>query len=316
MTRPPVACRPRWLGGAALLACQAAGPAWAQAPDAGAPGRGAIAGPVTERAPEPAAAPATEAVVEPPPEAGRRPRFGVAVGAVASIGPEFAGSSRIGFNLQPGLALRWGRVSLASRSAFAVRGEGGTAQGGLRVELLRSERWRSSLGLRWDSGRDEDSAVELEGLGDVRATLRARLSLGYRFDEGWRAGASFTNDILGRGGGWTGEFSLGRDTRLSDATGLGASLTLGLAGRRWQQAYYGVTPEQAARTGYAVYTPGTGLRELGLGLSARTELGSGWALFYGASVSRLVGPAAASPLVTERQGWGLSAGVVKRLGGR
>jgi len=300
MSPPRAARRPVWLGGAALLACQAALPSWAQAP--------AVAATAGESAGEPTSAP--EAAAEP------RPRWGVAVGAVATLGPEFAGSSRIGFNLQPGLALRWGRVSLASRSAFAVRGEGGAAQGGLRVELLRSDRWRSSLGLRWDSGRDEDSAVELEGLGDVRATLRARLSLGYRFDGGWRAGSSFTTDVLGRGGGWTGELSIGHDTRLTDATGLGASLTLGMAGRRWQQAYYGVTPEQAARTGYAAYTPGTGLRDLALGLSARTELGSGWALFYGASVSRLVGPAAASPLVSERNGWGLSAGVVKRLGGR
>jgi outer membrane scaffolding protein for murein synthesis (MipA/OmpV family) len=258
-----------------------------------------------------------DATAEPAPAAGEPPRrWAVAVGAVGSVGPEFAGASRIGTNLQPGFALRWGRVSLASRSAFAVRSEGGTAQGGLRVELVRSDRWRSSLGLRWDSGRDEDSAVELEGLGDVRGTLRARLALGYRLDDGWRAGLSFTSDILGRGGGWQGELSAGRDLRLSEATSAGASLTLGYAGRRWQQTYYGITPEQAARTGYPVYTPGAGLRDVGLALSGRTELGHGWALFYGASVSRLVGASAGSPLVRERDGWGLSAGVVKRLGRR
>jgi outer membrane scaffolding protein for murein synthesis (MipA/OmpV family) len=286
MTAGPGARRPWLAGGAALLVCRCA---FAQA----------------------------EAGAEPAPATGEPARrWAVAVGAVGTAGPEFAGSSRIGFNLQPGLALRWGRVSLASRSAFAVRGEGGSALGGLRVELVRSERWRSSLGLRWDSGRDEDSATELEGLGDVRATLRARLALGYRFDHGWRTGLSVTADMLGRGGGWQGEFSAGRDLRLSARTTAGASLTLGYGGRRWQQAYYGITPEQAARTGYPVYTPGSGLRDLGFGLSGRTELGQGWALFYGASVSRLAGPAAASPLVRERGGWGLSAGVVKRLGGR
>jgi outer membrane scaffolding protein for murein synthesis (MipA/OmpV family) len=259
----------------------------------------------------------TEAVAEPERPGAEPPRrWAMALGAVASVGPEFAGSSRIGANLQPGLALRWGRVSLASRSAFAVRGEGGTAQGGLRVELVRSERWRSSLGLRWDSGRDEDSSAQLEGLGDVRGTLRLRLSLGYRFDEGWRAGASWAGDVLGRGGGWLAEVSGGRDLRVSDRTSAGVSLILGYGGRRWQQTTYGITPDQAARTGYPVYTPGAGPRDLGLGLSARTELGGGWALFYGASVSRLVGPTAASPLVRERDGWGLSAGVVKRLGGR
>jgi hypothetical protein len=54
-------------------------------------------------------------------------RWAAAAGAVASVGPEFAGASRIGVNLQPGFAVRWGRVSLASRSAFAVRSEGAAA---------------------------------------------------------------------------------------------------------------------------------------------------------------------------------------------
>lgn len=263
-----------------------------------------------------AAAPAVGASPGVPEPAEPARRWGVAVGAVASVGPEFAGSSRIGFNLQPGLALRWGRVSLASRSAFAVRGEGAAAQGGLRVELVRSERWRSSLGLRWDSGRDEDSSAQLEGLGDVRGTLRARLSLGYRFDDGWRAGAAFTQDALGRGGGWQGELNAGRDIRLTPSTGLGASVAVGFGGSRWQQNHFGITPEQSRRSGYAVYTPGAGLRDVVFSLGGRTELGDGWAWFYGASVSRLVGPSAASPLVSERNGWGLSAGVVKRLGRR
>lgn len=259
----------------------------------------------------------TEAAAEPESAAGEPPRrWAVAMGAVGSLGPEFAGSSTVGFGLQPGLALRWGRFSLASRSAFAVRGEGGSAQGGLRVELVRSERWRSSLGLRWDSGRDEDSSAQLEGLGDVRATLRARLSLGYRFDHGWRTGLSLTSDVLGRGGGWQGEWSAGRDLRLTQAITAGAGLTLGFGGSRWQQAYYGITPEQAVRSVYRVYTPGAGLRDVAFSLGGRSELGDGWALFYGVSVSRLVDVSAASPLIRERSGWGLSAGFVKRLGGR
>ena len=240
-------------------------------------------------------------------------RWAAAAGAVASVGPEFAGAARIGVNVQPGFAVRWGRVSLASRSAFAVRSEGAAAQGGLRVELVRSARWRSSLGLRWDSGRDEGASEDLRGLGEVRGTLRMRLSLGYRFDGGWRAGSALTTDALGRGGGWQGEVNAGRDWRLSPATTVGAGVSMGFGGSRWQQNYFGITPEQSANSGYAVYTPGAGLRDVGLSLGGRTELGGRWAVFYGSSVSRLVGPSAASPLVRERNGWGLSLGVVRRL---
>jgi len=248
-------------------------------------------------------------------------RWSAAVGLVASVGPEYAGASRMGVTVQPGLGLRWGRVSLASRSAFAVRGGEPGARGGLRVELLRSERWRSSLGLRWDGGRDEGDSPDLQGLGDVRGTLRARVSLGYRIDTRWRLSGALSADTLGRGGGWLGEVGVSRDGRLSPTTGLSAGAVLGFAGERWQQNYFGITPEQSLRSGYAAFAPGAGLRDVVLSLGGRTEFSLGgrtgltprWAVFYGASVSRLLGPTVASPLVRERQGWGLSAGIVARI---
>jgi outer membrane scaffolding protein for murein synthesis (MipA/OmpV family) len=240
-------------------------------------------------------------------------RWGAAVGAVASVGPEYAGAARTGSSVQPGFGLRWGRVSLSSRSSFAVRSNEPAAQGGLRVELLRSERWRSSLGLRWDSGRDEGDSPDLQGLGDVRGTLRARVSLGYRIDDRWRLAGAVAVDTLGRGGGWVGQAGLSRGWPLSPDTSLSAGAVLGFAGARWQQNYFGITPEQSQRSDYAAYAPGGGLRDLVLSLGGRSTLTPRWAVFYGASVSRLVGPATASPLVRQRNGWGLSAGIVARL---
>jgi outer membrane scaffolding protein for murein synthesis (MipA/OmpV family) len=246
--------------------------------------------------------------------AGSQPaRWGLAVGFIAGVGPEHAGARRTDVDVEPGLAVRWGRVSLASHSVFALRGEGAAAQGGLRLELLRSPRWRSSLGLRWDSGRDDGASPGLEGAGGVRSTLRARWSAGYRFDGGWRAGAALTTDALGRGGGWEGQVDAGRDIRLTPATVVGAGLAVRFAGQRWQQARFGVTPAQSALSGYPAYAPGAGLRDLAFLAGGRTDLGAGWVLFYGASVSRLAGPSAASPRVLERDGIGLSAGIVKRI---
>jgi len=258
-------------------------------------------------------APAVAQEMARPDDAEPTRRWSAAVGVVASVGPEYAGAARVGSTVQPGFGLRWGRVSLASRSAFAVRGGEPGTRGGLRVELLRSEHWRSSLGLRWDSGREESDSPDLKGLGDVRRTLRARLSLGYRVDERWRVSAALGTDTLGRGGGWLGELGLSRDWRLSPATGLGVGAVLGFASQRWQQNYFGITPEQARRSGYAVYAPGAGLRDVVLSLGGRSGLTPRWAVFYGASVSRLLGPALASPLVRQPQSWGLSAGIVARI---
>ncbi len=258
-------------------------------------------------------APAWAQEISLPDDAEPQRRWSAAVGVVVSAGPEYAGAARVGSTVQPGFGLRWGRVSLASRSSFAVRSSEPGARGGLRVELLRSERWRSSLGLRWDSGRDESDSTDLQGLGDVRGTLRARLSLGYRIDERWRLSGAVSADTLGRGGGWLGDLGLSRDWRPSPSTGLSAGAVLGFAGARWQQNYFGITPAQSLSSGYAAYAPGAGLRDVALSFGGRSTLTPRWAVFYGASVSRLVGPAVNSPLVRQRQGWGLSAGIVARI---
>lgn len=241
------------------------------------------------------------------------PRWAAAAGIGVSAGPEFVGGSRIGLRARPGFALRWGRLSVSSRSAFAVRGGDAGTGGGLRLELLRGDRWRSSLGLRWDRGRSEDSDPRLRGLGDVRSTLRLRVALGYRFDEGWRMGLATTADALGRDGGVQGSLSLGRDVAISPATRLSGTLSLNVADRRYMRSWHGVSPAQAEASGYAVYRPGAGLRDVAIGLGGRTELGPRWAVFYGGGVTQLLHPAGASPWLRGRVSWGLDAGLVARL---
>lgn len=240
-------------------------------------------------------------------------RWAAAAGFVVSAGPEFVGGSPIGVRLQPGFALRWGRVSVSSRNAFAVRDGDSASSGGLRLDLLSGDRWRSSLGLRWDKGRSEDSDARLRGLGSVRSTLRLRMSLGYRFDAGWRAGLAVTADALGRDGGVQGSLSLGRDVATRPGTRLGATLSLNMADARYMRSWHGVSAAQSEASGYAVYTPGAGLRDVAIGLGGRTELGKRWALFYGGGVSQLLHPAAASPWLRGRHSWGLDAGLVARL---
>jgi MipA family protein len=105
----------------------------------------------------------------------------------------------------------------------------------------------------------------------------------------------------------------GRDMRLGQATSAGIGLSVGFADRRWLQTQYGITPQQSAASGYPVYTPRAGLRDISVGVGARTEWSPHWVVFYGANRSRLVGPAAASPIVTQRNGWGLSAGAAYRF---
>ncbi len=236
-----------------------------------------------------------------------------AVGFVANNGPPYPGSARRDTGITPGLALRWGRVSLASRSAFSVRGTEAGTGGGLRVELADGERLRAGLGLRIDSGRRESDSPELLGQGDIRRTLRLRLSVSYRLHDGWRLRSTAAVDALGRGGGLLGELQVARDLPLTPSLGANATLSLGWGDRRHLQTYYGVTPEQAARNGNPVTTLSAGLRDLSFSLGLRQALAPRWAVFGGVAVSQLVGQAADSPLTREPGSWGMNLGLVHRF---
>lgn len=244
----------------------------------------------------------------------RPPRqWDATLGFILGHGPAYAGSGQTVTRLTPGLGLRWGRVSLVSRSAFSVRGVEAGAGGGLRVELSDRERLRVGLGLRTDSGREESDSPELQGLGDIRRTVRIRLTASYRLDDGWRLRSTAAADLLGRGGGVLGDFQVGRDFMLAEQLNANVTLALSWGDRRFMQAYYGVTPEQSQRSGYAVREASAGLRDLSLGLGMRRAITPRWVLFGGASVSRLLGQAARSPLSFEKEAWALNAGLAHRF---
>lgn len=240
-------------------------------------------------------------------------QWDAAVGFVVNHGPRYPGADRSALSLVPGLAVRWGRVSFASRSAFSVRGADAAAGGGLRIELAQGERLRAGLGLRLDSGRRESSSAELRGMGDVRGTLNVRLGVSYRLDDGWRLRSATTLDALGREGGVQGDLQLSRDMQLAPAVSMNGVLSLGWANSRHLQTYFGVTPGQAVRSGYPATSMSAGLRDVTLSVGLRRALGPRWAVFGNASLSRLLDQAADSPLTRQPGSWGLGFGVVYRL---
>src|SRR5262249_27458796 len=89
--------------------------------------------------------------------------------------------------------------------------------------------------------------------------------------------------------------------------------SLSAASDRYMQTWFGVNEAQSASTGYPVYKPHSGLRDVAAFTSARWELSPRWVAIGTASASRLVGPAAASPLTKDRNGWSLSAGIAWRF---
>lgn len=226
----------------------------------------------------------------------------------AMRGPDYIGARTYGNGIRPGIYVRWGRLSVSSGGSWAAVRQDEEVRG-LGIELRRTERLRVSLGLRFDSGRDESSAPALAGMGDVKRTVRARIGATWRFKPDWMLVAAWTIDAFGRGGGNLGEAKLQHDWQLTPRVKLTSGMTVALAGDRYLQTYYGVTPEQSARTGYAVYSPRMSLRDATVFSTLQADLGDDWVGQFGLGLTRVLGDAAHSPLTQRTTAWSANTGI-------
>lgn len=268
----------------------------------------AASAPVSAAAPQPVPA-SVETKRPPTPE---QPKFEGAIGLIVGYRPAFSGSSD--FKIKPELAgfLRYGRWTITGAGGFTTQRRD-EVERGLDAELVRRDAVRVNLSLRVDGGRKEGTSDQLRGMGDIRPTVRGRLGVRWTFAPQWEAAASSSFDVLNRVGGYIVTAGVARsfviDQRQRFTVGVGVSG----AGDRYMQAWYGVTPEQSAASGYPVYRAKEGLRDVGVSATWRIEIDPKWAAFAGGGIGHLLGPAADSPLTTQRTGWGLNAGIARRF---
>jgi outer membrane scaffolding protein for murein synthesis (MipA/OmpV family) len=241
-------------------------------------------------------------------------RWEGAIGLTTSYRPEYSGSAKNIAKVTPAIFLRYGRFTITNASGFVTRRADDVVRG-LGMDLTKGDRFRANLALRVDQGRGENSSDALTGLGDIKPTIRGRLNLSWRLDGPFRLGSSWSWDMLGKGGGYYGDLSAGLEHRFPASRNMviNSSVVLSAAGDRYMQTYYGVTEAQASRTRYPVYEARSGLRDVSWSLGFRTDLGEDWIFIAGAGMSRLLGPAAHSPLTGKRNNWGINAGAAWRF---
>jgi outer membrane protein len=159
---------------------------------------------------------------------------------------------------------------------------------------------RSTLdaGLRvtFDFGREESSSARLRGLGDIdpAAEIGAFVNVmplpGFALTSSVRYGAGYDNK------GLIADFGAVYSLQPVAGWRIGLGIAGSVVNDEYMQDYFGITAAQAARSGYAPYTPKGGLRDLRSNLSVTHTLTPRWSVTAAASVSRLLGDAADSPL--------------------
>ena len=240
---------------------------------------------------------------EPPPT-----RFEGALGVIVSNTSTYAGAAERRTKLLPGFYLRYGRLSVTNASGFVTRSNVDVERG-LGLDLAHSEALRVNVALRFDGGRSESDSAGLIGLGGIRSTVRARAAATWRPVAQWRLGAAWSHDLLGHGGGGFGELGVAREQRASPSTTWTVGAAVSMAESRYMKSYFGVTPEQAARSGYAQFNAQAGLRDSSLFANVRSEIAPRWVALGGASFTHLLGSAAASPHTRQANSVAVNAGL-------
>lgn len=253
-----------------------------------------------------AAAQTTDVAVPPtePAPAGLR----YALGLAGIDAPTYAGAAGREQKLRPLWSVRYGRFRLSGARSSGLLGAPSTERhSGASADLLDTGRLSLGLGLRFDNGRSAGDDPALAGLPDIRRTLRARLSAGWRLGNGWSTSLAYSGDILGREGG--GQLGWGVGYGWTPWAGARASVGIGAgwADRRFMQTHYGIAPDVALRTGRTAYVPGAGLLDISTGAVLQVPLGGQWVVNSALSASRLQGQAADSPLT--RKPFGATASV-------
>jgi len=232
------------------------------------------------------------------------------IGAALSSSQGHIGSDERQLGLQPILGFWAGRYRLSTGRASSLWnvGRATVVDPGLSTTLLSKSDWSLGASLSWDSGRESGDEPLLAGVPDLRATLRGKLSVGYAFTPRWSLGLSSSHDLLGRDGGGRYSASLGYRQPLSERSYWDTSVSANWGNRDYMQGHYGI-PASALRAPYRV---DGGIEGVSLGLGYTTALNHNWVGYAGLSLSRLLGDAARSPVVGQRQVWGASVGVAYR----
>lgn len=212
---------------------------------------------------------------------------GGTVGAALIATTEYRGSDQRRTLLVPVLDYQWANGWFAG------------VTNGVGYNFSSSPQWQYGLRLVLDMGRSESRSSALRGLGDIDTKAEASAFANYA-----TAGGVFFSSTVRYGSGNDGkgvvlDLGSGYSTQLAPQWRLGAGVGMTLTNAEHMQAYFGVTPAQSLRSGYGVYSAGSGIRDVRASAALTHLFSRRLSATLAMSVSSLQGDAKDSPLTRQ-----------------
>ncbi|TWB45129.1 MipA/OmpV family protein [Nitrospirillum pindoramense] len=217
------------------------------------------------------------------------PVWDVSLGAGVAVRPTYEGSDRYQASPVPLFTVRYNDMLTMGPEGLSAYWHHGD--------------FRVGAGLTFDPGRNDSKGNglfnngddRLKGMGDVDK------SLGFKVFGAYQLGrlsldlsaVKYTGDqndgVVVTGG-------VGLPLKLAERLTLTPHVGVSWASDSYMQAYFGVTPAQAAASRFAAYSAGAGFKDVSAGALARYRITDHWFVTGDVTVKRLLGDAADSPV--------------------
>lgn len=222
----------------------------------------------------------------PPPAKPTKPPLRVRVALGPQINPGFPGDDQMRLNPMFTLSRARGDAPFT----FGAPGDGNAAT------LLRTGRSEFGPIVRLEGRRQANDLVN--GLPGVKRTVELGGVAQTWLNDHIRLRADVRKGIGGHEG-WISQ--IGGDYVYRDGDRLVASLgpRMMFSNRRYQRAWFGISPATAATTGLAPYDPGSGLHSVGAVSRVIYAFSPTWGVQLQGSYGRLVGDAGDSPFIRD-----------------
>lgn len=214
------------------------------------------------------------------------PGFQLTLGVGPAFLPKYEGDDSYKLRAQPRIRIRFKDILDLDT-------------GGAAFSLIRTLRLRAGPVLSIRGGRNEDDSPDLVGLRKSGTSIETGVFGRFTIDK-WTIGGRIAQDIIDGHGGAVAEIGVAYqayiDPRFSVVVGSHATW----ASNPYMEAFFGVRPQDVARSGLPAYDPAAGFKDVGLETVVVYRLNDAWFLRGVATYELLIGDAADSPLVRER----------------
>ncbi len=214
------------------------------------------------------------------------------LGAGATVSPEYEGSDEYEPGAVPYFHLSWKDTIVAT-----TRGGGP----GLYLQKSWRDDFSTSLGVRYEGGRDQDDSDALKGLGDLDVGAVAVGSIAYEWGP-VEFSAELAHDLTGDRDGTTATLGAEYSKMLFENRGrfaIGPTVTW--ADEEYMDNTFGISASQAAssRNNYSPFDAESGIKDVGLNASFSYAFTEHVSVLVSGEYTRLLGDAADSPLVDD-----------------